>query len=234
VSASIKSLISDDVTELLGGLQSADGVFCIDGSQRIIYWSLSAEQILGHAADDVLGQPCYEVLGGRESQNHRFCRRNCPIVTNARRGRPTGDYDVLTRAKDGSDVWINISILLLKTERRGRPLVLHLFRDVTGRRRVEGLARRALEALRELGAEAPAPEGPEVDAGSRPTPLPALSTRELQVLQLLASGLTTEQIAENLSVSPVTARNHITHLVTKLGARNRLQAVLYASRRRLI
>ncbi len=231
---SSKRLISNDLKELLGGLQSADGVFCVDRSQRIIHWSPSAEQILGHSAGEVLGQPCHKVLGGRDSQNYRFCRRNCPIMTNARRGRPTTDYDVLTRTKGGADVWINVSILLLKSKRSRSPLVVHLIRDVTERRRVEVLARRAVETLRELtvGPGQPAAQASQPDP--RPTPLPALSKRELQVLQLLASGLDTRQIAENIGVSPITARNHITHVVSKLGARNRLQAVLYASRRRLI
>ncbi len=229
-----KRPIAHEVEELLSGLQSADGVFCVDRSQRIIHWSASAEQILGHTAEEVLGQPCYKVLGGRDSQNYRFCRRNCPIVANARRGRLTADYDVLTRTKDGTDAWINVSILLLKSKRSRSPLVVHLIRDVTERRRVEVLARRAVETLRELtvGPGQPAAQASQPDPC--PTPLPALSRRELQVLQLLASGLGTHQIAENLGVSPITARNHITHVVSKLGARNRLEAVLYASRRRLI
>ena len=234
MSASGNGSIPDDVRDMLGGLQSADGIFCVDHSQRIIHWSPSAEQILGYSAEEVLGQHCYDVLGGRDSQNHRFCRRDCPTVANARRGRPVSDYDVLTRTKDGTDVWINVSILLLKTKRSRSPLVIHLLRDVTERRRVEGLAQRAVETLAELTSERADGEDQPGYPDPRPPPVPALSRRELQVLQLLASGLGTRQIAENLGVSPITARNHITHVVSKLGARNRLQAVLYASRRRLI
>ncbi len=229
-----KTPIADDVKELLGGFQSADGVFSVDRNQRIIHWSTSAEHTLGYTADEVLGRPCYKVLGGRDSQNYRFCRRNCPVVANARRGRLTSDYDVLTRTKDGTDVWINVSILLLKVSGGRSPLVVHLMRDVTERRRVEGLARQAVETLRELAGGQGQPAVPTAQPDPRPTPLPALSRRELQVLQLLASGLGTHQIADNLGVSPITARNHITHVVSKLGARNRLQAVLYAARRQLI
>jgi PAS domain S-box-containing protein len=219
---------------MLADFKTADGMFCVDSSQRIVHWGPSAQQLLGHTAEEVLGKPCHEVLGGRDSQNYRFCRRNCPIVTNARRGRPTADYDVLARTKDDTDIWLNVSVLLLKSRRRRSPLVMHLLRDVTERRRVEVLARRAMETLKELTS---GPAQAEDEGGywePRPTPLPALSRRELQVLQLMAVGLSTKQIAENLGVSPVTARNHITHLVSKLGACNRLQAVVYASRRRLI
>ncbi len=231
---SLSKPVADEMNEPLSGLQSADGIFSVDRSQRIIQWSPSAERMLGHTAQEVLGRPCYEVLGLRDSQNYRFCRRNCPVVANARRGRLTADYDVLSRSKGGADSWINVSILLLKTKRSQSPVVIHLLRDVTERRRVEGMARRAVDTLQRLAEEAGHPSGQASLSDPRPTPLPALSKRELEVLQLLASGLDTRQIADNLGVSPITARNHITHVVSKLGARNRLEAVLYASRRRLI
>ena len=190
--------------------------------------------MLGKSAEDVLGKPCHEVFAGRDSQNFRFCRQNCPVTQNARRGRATPDYDVVALGPDGRDIWANVSVMLLK-QPRGAPLVLHTFRDVTERRRVETFARRAMESLREI--ESPPTDGePESEEPDepRPTPVPPLSRREMQVLQLMAVGLSTKEIGEHLGVTPITARNHITHVISKLGAGNRLQAVLYASRRRLI
>ena len=67
-----------------------------------------------------------------------------------------------------------------------------------------------------------------------PPPVAAVSRGAVRGRQHPASGRETSKIAENLVGGPITARNHITHVVSKLGARNRLQAVLYASRRRLI
>ncbi len=225
---------ADEVTELVSSLRSADGVLGVDHRQRISHWSSSAEQMLGYTAQEVVGQRCYEVLGLRHSQNARFCRRDCPVITNARRCRVTPDYDVIARTKDGRDVWINISILLLKTNRSRSPVVVHLMRDVTERRRVEGLARRAGKALRELTVEPEEPTDPASRSDPLPAPLSALSRRELQVLQLLAGGQGTRQIANSLGIRPITARNHITHVISKLGARNRMDAVLDALRRGLI
>ncbi len=230
---SMATLGAGEMDGLLAALKSADGVFCVDSDQRISHWSDSASQILGYAAAEVSGRPCYDVIGGRDAQDFGFCRRNCPVVTNARRGRTTADYDVLVRDREGADRWINMSVLLLKTQRRRSPQVLHLFRDVTERRRVEALARRALDALREMAPSGPAGEEPAGE--ERPhAPLPSLSRRESQVLRLLAAGVGTQQMAENLGISPITARNHVTRLIAKLGVRNRLEAVLYASRNRLI
>jgi len=62
----------------------------------------------------------------------------------------------------------------------------------------------------------------------------ALSRRELEVLQLLSEGKSTAEVAEELILSVNTVRNHITHLMAKLGVRSRLEAVNVAVRRGLI
>jgi DNA-binding NarL/FixJ family response regulator len=54
--------------------------------------------------------------------------------------------------------------------------------------------------------------------------LACLTARELEVLGLLAEGLTDRQIAESLTVSPRTIETHVSSVLHKLGARNRAQA----------
>src|SRR5512132_3435695 len=96
------------------GLKTAEGFFAVDCDQRIVHWNDSAEQMLGIAAADALGRPCHEVFAGRDAQNFRFCRENCPVTQNARGGRATADYDVIATRHDGKDVWVNVSVMLLK------------------------------------------------------------------------------------------------------------------------
>ncbi len=55
-----------------------------------------------------------------------------------------------------------------------------------------------------------------------------LTPREKEVLRLLAQGYTNEHIAQNLFVSASTAKHHVQHLMAKLGASDRLQAVVTA------
>jgi DNA-binding NarL/FixJ family response regulator len=55
-----------------------------------------------------------------------------------------------------------------------------------------------------------------------------LTTREVDVLRLLARGLSSKQISEQLVISPKTARNHIEHIYTKIGATSRVTASLFA------
>lgn len=60
-----------------------------------------------------------------------------------------------------------------------------------------------------------------------------LTEREFEVLSLLADGLSTAEAATYLQVSPATIKSHISHSLTKLGVRNRLEAVLLLQRSRV-
>jgi DNA-binding NarL/FixJ family response regulator len=62
---------------------------------------------------------------------------------------------------------------------------------------------------------------------STPT-LDALTEREREVMALAAEGLSNDEIAERLVVSPATAKTHVSRAMVKLGARDRAQLVVFA------
>ncbi|MGH0030372.1 MAG: response regulator [Myxococcota bacterium] len=78
-------------------------------------------------------------------------------------------------------------------------------------------------SLRSVLAESPP------DAGAAP-----LTRRQLQVLRLVAEGLSTRQIAEELGVSVKTAQTHRTSLMKKVGAHKASELVRYAIRERIV
>jgi LuxR family maltose regulon positive regulatory protein len=55
-----------------------------------------------------------------------------------------------------------------------------------------------------------------------------LSARELQVLRLLAAGMSNQEIARKLVITVGTAKSHVHHIYSKLGAKDRLEAVIRA------
>lgn len=58
--------------------------------------------------------------------------------------------------------------------------------------------------------------------------LEALTEREREVMALVAAGLSNEEIAQRLVVSPATAKTHVSRAMVKLGARDRAQLVVFA------
>ena len=58
--------------------------------------------------------------------------------------------------------------------------------------------------------------------------LTVLTTREREVVRLVATGLSNEDIARRLVISPLTAKTHITRAIAKLGVRDRVQLVIVA------
>ena len=122
------------------------------------------------------------------------------------------------------------------------PFVAHIFRDITGEKRT-GLA---LEQF--LADLAPCNISPKdgaqenqairhFAAAKYPTlerPSVTLSGREIEVLTLLAEGLSTKALAEKLDISHFTARNHIQNILVKLDLHSKAQAVSYAFKKGIL
>jgi PAS domain S-box-containing protein len=168
----------------------------------------AAAQILGYRANETVGRQCCEILAGQDTAGARICSPGCPAMTRARDGKTAESFDVRARTKAGRPVWLNLSTLTARSA--GRTFVAHLFRDVTATR----------EQRTQITSE----------PGTMPEePLAALTHRERQVVRLLAAGASTREMAARLRVSRTTIRNHVQHLLDKLGVHSRLEAVVLMS-----
>jgi DNA-binding CsgD family transcriptional regulator len=208
----------------LRSLETADGMFAVDSSRNIVLWNDAAEVLLGHTAGVAIGKKCYDLLGTGLSPAAAFCRPECIAMANAGRGCPTPTVNIDHRTPGGEIRRLSLSTVVAADH--GEVRLLHLFRDAGA----AAAAPRWMPAQADAGATSP----PSARTEDPPAPRPALSKREAQTLALLARGLDTAQIAGELGVKRVTARNHVGRLLDRLGVRTRLQAVVAGYRLGLI
>ena len=89
---------------------------------------------------------------------------------------------------------------------------------------------RAIEDLKSALWRRPDGPGPR----ALPDELTRLTNRELTVLRAMATGATNAEIAAELFLSVATVKTHVARVLTKLGLRDRVQAVVFAYESRLV
>jgi len=197
-----------------------DPVFLVDDRWEIVHCNKATEEVFGRAASELEGRPCYEIVAGIDDSGRQVCRVHCGKWALARRGARIRNFDI--RALPAHDVWANVSILPI-SDASGRPIALaHLLRNVERTKRLELFVRQVATTAEDVLAPRPTNS-----ASLEATPI-HLTTRELEVLGLLAHGAGTDTIADRLGVSRHTVHNHIAVVLNKLGVHSRAEAVAYA------
>jgi DNA-binding CsgD family transcriptional regulator len=95
-----------------------------------------------------------------------------------------------------------------------------------------GEGRKEPEGLAGPGAKRGTSRGPGRDAPGFVQE--RLTERETEILQLVADGMVSREIAEKLMIAPETVKTHMHHILAKLQARSRAHAVTIGFRSRLI
>jgi PAS domain S-box-containing protein len=201
--------------EILFEVRTADAVFVVDPDYRIVHWDARAESLTGLLAEEMIGKPCYEALRGECEGGSSFCTSECPIMRMARAGQPISSYDMRVSTRWGQKQWVGVSILSVDSE-EGTYLV-HLLRDAQK-------AHETLEMARALIGLSSDRSIPNPD----PRDVPALTPRQLEVLELLAEGKSAKEIGRGLYLSQATVRNHVRSLLQALGAHSQLEALAKA------
>jgi len=214
--------------------RAADGAMLVDEEGKVIIWNKAAERLLGFRAQEVIGRPCREVMCGSTLGGEPLCSPSCTIGSKLVGGGGVRNYDMQTHAKSGRVVWINISSIPVPSRRKGRFIAMHLFRDITKKMKMLRLAEELHALLSTPGGKAVSEITQRHPASSGMAALPPISSvfplskREKEVLHFLAAGKASKDIADILCISPLTVRNHTQHILEKLGAHSRLQALAIA------
>jgi PAS domain S-box-containing protein len=211
----------------------AAGAFIVDETLHVVAWNEGAEQLLGYPAEAALGRKCFEVLAFEQGRKERFCATHCPWVRR-RGGRSGSTIEFVARTGQGQTHRVTMTAVVARSA-GGRERVVHILLDPHKRHAVVDEVVAVGTSSQRASGENERVDGVSlVPEAAEPGRIPHLSSRELEVLGLLAQGHTPREIAAILRISRVTVRNHMTHVMEKLGVRSRLQAIVVASRMNLL
>ena len=184
---------------------TGEPAYAVDRHGTIVAWNRAASRAFGYPDEAVLGGRCWELLQGRDAFGNEYCSNTCPIRRMAIEHRSVNRCRLNFRTARGERRTFTVTTLVLFQD--GDPTLIHLCRKVG--------AERAQSAEEHPSAE---------------TVRGVLTRREREVVHLLADGHSTREIAALLSISVSTVRSHIEHILRKLHAHSRLEAVAVSRR----
>ena len=199
-------------------LETADvASWIVDPRGRISFMNERARELLGVHAP--LGVPCHELVRTRDEAGFAFCAEDCPLRRERRAGARLAPRVVeLECGPEGSlrRRVLFLSFALASTEGRdiGGESVLHCVVEVERC----GLA---LDYLRRVASRSTDATTNESTSARFET----LTRREVEILGLLARDLDTYDICRRLHISHATVRNHVQHILEKLGVHTTQEAV---------
>lgn len=181
------------------------------GQDHIIrFFNRRAEALLAKRSEECLGRPCFEVVAGKTASNRAFCGPRCPLYAAALRDGVIEPFAACVHTPRGTR-WLELVGIPVRRDPDSPPVLVHCALDLDRSHRMEAF-------LHHVATRTPPADG-EAAHAHRLTP------REKEVLRLLAEDWTLPAISDHLCVSYATVRNHVQHILDKLGAHSTLEAV---------
>lgn len=169
---------------------------------HVLFCNGAAKKFFG--CRDCDDRPCWEITRFRTEEGGPFCRVDCPLPRLAHEQSVEPHRTVYVRGSGGDTMRVELLSFVLPRFRRDGSAVMHL-------------------VVPDLEPNPDDDPEPEEDA---PSDLRQLTSRENDILRLLASGLSTAAVASKLYISKTTVRNHVQHILQKLHVHGRLEAIL--------
>lgn len=206
--------------------RSGDAVFALDEHDLVVLWNKECERLLERPAYRVLGRRCYDVICGRDVYGNRYCGASCPVTRQARRHPEEELHAFLLDVPlpDGRTRRLSVTPFAISTGHPELATVVHVLRDPDA----------SASALESELAEAAGRPSPPATRTSSSGASASLTAREQEILRGMARGSSTAEIARDLVISPVTVRNHVAKILSKLDVHTKLAAVAFAYRHGLV
>lgn len=172
------------------------------------YINPRAEALIGLSLDDCAGHACFLVIAGRTPEGAPLCCPQCRVRRLAAEHHELEPVRMSVPARGGVRQEVKVMVIVLDDGRLVH-CVVDGSRELRVRRFIDRIALRTTD---------------EIEAQQHNHPV-ELTLREREILTLLAEDRTLHEIAERLGVSYTTVRNHVQHILGKLGVHSILEAV---------
>lgn len=203
-----------------------DAMAVVDRNYRLV-WCNDPMLARYKPGEQVIGRFCYEILADSPVP----CPENCPVTPLFATGRP----QLVERCfvdPEGLEHWREARAYPI-VDKRGRvAFAARISFDITRRKMADAHRvrerenlERALDQMNRLQLD---------QMPFQPRGGPGLTRRELEVLRLMAQGLTKPAMGEVLGISHNTVKRHVVNIFNKLGVNDRAQAAVWAARQNLI
>jgi len=193
---------------------TGEPAYAVDRNGTIVAWNTGASAALGYSAADTVGRKCWNLLEGQDAFGNQYCCKRCPLREMALQHKAVHRCKMYFRAADGVMKRFTVSTLVV-FDQNDRETLIHMCRKDSG-----------IADKTPISAQQPKSR---CDRGYG-----VLTRRESQVLKHLYDGRTTPDIATLMSISIPTVRRHIDHILHKLHAHSRLEAVAVGRRLDLV
>ena len=184
---------------------TSETAYAVDRNGQIVAWNEAAEHTFGYTQAEALGQKCWELLSGRDIFGNPSCCEGCPIRATAFNKNQVNRFQIDFETAAHERKRFTVSPLML-FDGPGKEMLIHLCRP-------------------DLGAIENAAPNHVSNHSAVNRKQKALTPRETEVLTLLDQGKTIPDVAAAMSVSSSTVRNHTQHILLKLHAHSRYEAV---------
>ena len=196
----------------------------------IILWANKARAKI-HQKDvsEMIGRPCYEMFVRRSDP----CPE-CPVQLVFTSGKPCG-MEKWVDLPNGVRRYGEVRAYPILDNKGGVAYALEITIDITDKKHNQEKYQRYVESLEKIVKDAHGKEAQQREAKrDEGTTLAHLTSREMDILRLIADGFSNTEIAKILHISPHTVKTHVIHIIDKLGAKDRTQAAVFAIQNRFI
>ena len=184
---------------------TSETAYAVDHEGRIVAWNEAAEHTFGFTQSEALGKECWSLLSGRDIFGNKSCCEGCPVRASAFNNELVNRFQIDFKTAANEFERFAVSTVML-IDSFGKKSLVHLCRpgsDVNDKVVTDN-----------------AKTNPTVQNRRG-----ILTPREIEVITLLDKGKSVAEIASLMGISVSTVRNHTQHVLTKLNAHTRLEAV---------